>query len=90
MEIKIWGYELREMIKSHMEISYGLDMESKEIDIQDMGFAYTERDIVFKKHKNGKIKKCKDGYSIIDEEKSKYVTKYADLNDDSELSIVVY
>jgi len=90
MEIKIYGYEVREMIKNHMEICYGIDMESKDIDIQDMGFAYMDREIVYKKHKNGKVKKDKNGICMIDEDKTKYVTKYADLDDDSELSIIVY
>lgn len=90
MEIKIYGYEVREMIKNHMEISYGIDMESKDIDIQDMGFSYMERELVYKKHKNGKVKKDKNGIWMIDKDKTKYVTKYADLDDDSELSIIVY
>ena len=90
MEIRIWGYELREMIKDHVEITYGLDLSGKDLDIQELNFIYTEREIVHKKHANGKVKKDKNGCWLIDEDKTKYVTKYAGLNDDAELCMIVY
>ena len=90
MEIKIWGDEIREMIKSHIEITYGLDLSGKDLDIQELTFEYTEREVVHKKHASGKVKKDKNGCWLIDEDKTKYVTKYAGLNDDAELSMIVY
>jgi len=90
MEIKIWGHEIREMIKNHVEIAYGLDLDSKELDVQDLNFVYMEREVVHKKHANGKVKKDENGYWLIDEDKTKYVTKYGNLDDESELSIIVY
>lgn len=90
MEIRIWGHELKEMIKNHVEIAYGLDLEDKCLDMQELSLQYLEREIVHKKHGNGKVKKDKDGCWVIDEDKTKWITKYANIDDDAELCIVVY
>ena len=41
-----------------------------------------------KKYKNGKVQKDKNGNWIIDEDKTKYVTEFAEISDDS--AIVFY
>ena len=88
MEIKLDGWEIREAIKRYIEAKHDL-----EIDFSEMFgypcFEYIEREIVHKKHKNGKVKKNKDGMWLIDESKTKYVTKYAKFTDESNISFFI-
>ena len=88
MEIKLDGWEIREAIKGYIEAKHNLEIEFSEM-FSYPCLEYTEREIVHKKHKNGKVKKDKDGMWIIDESKTKYVTKYAEVTDESNISFFI-
>ena len=85
MEIKLNSWDINEAIVDYLKKKHDLD-----IDFESMHdtpcFKYTEREVVFKRHKNGKVKKNKDGLWLIDKEQTKYVTKYAEVGDDSCIS----
>jgi len=90
MQIKLYGYEIQEMIKDYLEVKYDLKIDLEKDCFDEPSFQYFESIFTYKKDKNGKLKKCKDGFRIIDHNKTKYETKYAELNDDSSISIDIY
>jgi hypothetical protein len=78
------------MIKDYLEVKYDLKIDLEKDCFDYPTFEYTETVFTYKKDKNGKLKKCKDGYGIIDHNKTNYDTKYAELNDDSAISIDIH
>ena len=86
MEIKLNSWDMNEAIQDYVKKKFSMD-----IDINDMSqypcIEYSEYKYAYKKHKNGKLKKCKDGYSIVDHENSKYETVYAELGDGCSVSL---
>jgi len=89
MEIKLGFYDLEEAIKLHLKKVYGFDNVDIDYDCSGFNFEVRELDNVYKKHKNGKFKKDKNGYSILDAEKSKWITKYFSFGECDELSFYV-
>lgn len=85
MEIKLNSWDINEAIVDYLKKKHDLD-----IDFESMHdypcFKYTEREVVYKRHKNGKVKKNQDGLWLIDDKQTKYVTKYAEVSDDSCIS----
>lgn len=88
MEIKLDGWEIREALQGYIEEKYKLEIDFSEMSSYPC-FEYTEREIVHKKHKNGKVKKNKHGMWIIDEDKTKWVTKHTDVYDESSISFFI-
>ena len=88
MQIKLNSWEINVAIKYYVKDKYNLD-----IDFQEMHeypyIEYLEYKHAYKKHKNGKLKKCKDGYSIIDHENTKYETKCVEFNDDASINFYI-
>jgi hypothetical protein len=87
MEIKLNSWDINEAIKNYVKDKYNLDVDFEEMDEYPC-LEYSKREIVHKKYKNGKVKKDKNGMWIIDEEKTKYVTEFAEIGNDS--AIVFY
>ena len=88
MRIELDGWEIREAIEGYINAKHDLDIDFSEM-FEYPCFEYTEREIVHKKHKNGKVKKDKDGMWIIDESKTKYVAKYGEVTDESSISFFI-
>ena len=87
MEIKLNSWDVNEAIKNYVKDTYNLDVDFEQMDEYPC-LEYSRREIVHKKHKNGKVQKDKNGNWIIDEDKTKYVTEFAEISDDS--AIVFY
>tara|TARA_R110001592_G_C13139200_1_gene747190 strand:- start:2064 stop:2333 length:270 start_codon:yes stop_codon:yes gene_type:complete len=85
MEIKLNSWDINQAIEDYLKKKHDLDVDFSEIDDYPC-FKYTEREIVYKRHKNGKVKKHKDGYWLVDEKKTKYVEKYGEISDDASIS----
>jgi len=79
MRIEVTGWQVRDAIRHYLSDNYGLDLVDE--DMEDMEHEFSYRKIVFKKHKNGKVMKDKDGYRIVDEEKSSTVYSSASLDE---------
>jgi hypothetical protein len=85
MEIKLHSWDINEAIADYIKKKHDLEIDFKEMHEYPY-FKYSEREVVYKRHRNGKIKKHKDGYYLIDEKQTKHVTKYAEVSDDSSIS----
>jgi len=85
MEIKLNSWDINEAIVDYLKKKYDLDIDFEKTHDYPC-FKYSEREIVYKRHNNGKVKKNKDGVWLIDKEQTKYVTKYAEVSDDSYIS----
>ena len=86
MEIILSSSDLNTAIQDYVMEKYGMNIDiygAREFP----SLEYQERDYVFKKYKNGKYIKDKNGYKIIDNDLSKYETKYATIDDVSSISV---
>jgi hypothetical protein len=88
MEIKLNSWDINEAIVDYLKKKYDLDIDFEKMHDYPC-FKYSEREIVYKRHNNGKVKKNKDGVWLIDKEQTKYVTKYAEVSDDSYISFYI-
>jgi len=89
MEIKLGFYDIEEAIKLHLEKVYGFDNVNIDYDCSGFNIEVGEYEYVYKKHKNGKLKKDKNGYSILDNTKTKWIKKHFSFGECDELSFYV-
>lgn len=85
MEIKLNSWDINQAIEDYIKIKHNIDVDFSEMHDYPC-FEFTEREVVYKRHKNGKVKKHKDGYWLVDEKKTKYVKKYGEISDDASIS----
>lgn len=88
MEIKLNSWDINEAIVDYLKKKHNLNIDFTEMSDYPC-FKYTEREVVYKRHKNGKVKKDKDGMWLIDRDKTKYIPKYAEVSDDSYISFYI-
>ena len=86
MEIKLNSWDINEAIGDYIKKKHNLEIDFKEMHDYPC-FKYSERKVVYKRHKNGKIKKHKDGYYLIDEKQTKYVTKCANVSEEASINL---
>lgn len=86
MEIKLNSWDINDAIEEYLKKKYSLKINMNNLE-DYLYLEYYELEHEYQKHKNGKVKKDKDGYKIIKDEK--YVKKYACLNDNSNISFYV-
>jgi len=86
MEIKLNSWDINDAIEEYLEKKYSLKININNLE-DYLYLEHYELEYEYEKHKNGKVKKDKDGYKIIKDEK--YVKKYACLNDASNISFYV-
>ena len=86
MEIKLNSWDINEAIGDYIKKKHNLEIDFKEMHDYPC-FKYSERKVVYKRHRNGKIKKHKDGYYLIDEKQTKYVTKYANVSEEASINL---
>ena len=60
MQLIMFEWEVQEALTDYLQKQYGM-----KVDIEETSIEYQELERVFKKHKNGKEKKDKDGFSIV-------------------------
>ena len=89
MEIKLGFDDIEEAIKLHLKTVYGFDSVVIDYDCSAFNIEVGEYEYVYKKHKNGKEKKDKDGCSILDHEKTKWIKKHFSFGECDELSFYV-
>ena len=89
MEIKLGFYDIEEAIKLHLKKVYGFDNVNIDYDCSGFNIEVGEYEYVYKKHKNGKEKKDKDGFSIVDNTKTKWIKKHFSFGECDELSFYV-
>ena len=80
MEIKLNAWDMEIAIQDYLKKKFDIDVNFDDLNEYPL-LEYYEYQFAYKKHKNGKLKKCKDGYSIIDHEKSENEKKWAELSD---------
>ena len=85
MEIKLNAWEIEEAIFDFIKKDKGIVLDRDKMQ-EHLCLDYNETKFAYKKHKNGKLKKCKDGYSIIDHENSKDIKKYAFIDECATIS----
>ena len=88
MNISLYQFELQYAIALYLEKEHNIVINTDDIDYTSID--YQEREEVFKKHKNGKVIKDKNGHSEVDWENSPYKTKHISMGeiDEIHLSIV--
>ena len=81
MEIKLGFYDIEEAIKLHLEKVYGFDNVNIDYDCSGFNIEVGEYEYVYKKHK--------DGFSIVDNTKTKWIKKHFSFGECDELSFYV-
>jgi len=90
MQIKFDYYDLQEAIQLFVKEKFDMDIDLEDLSPHDYpSIEYQERVFVYKKHKNGKEVKDENGFREIDWDKSKYVTKYIEFDDNSDITFYV-
>jgi len=85
MEIKLNAWEIEQAIFDYLKKDKGIVLEKDKMQ-EPLCLDYNETEFAYKKHKNGKLKKCKDGYSIIDHENTRDIQKYAVIDECATIS----
>jgi len=90
MQIKFDYYDLQEAIQLFVKEKFDMDIDLEDLSPHDYpSIEYRKRVYVYKKHKNGKEVKDENGSREIDWDKSKYVTKYIEFDDNSDITFYV-
>ena len=63
MEIKLNSWDINEAIVDYLKKKYDLDIDFEKMHDYPC-FKYSEREVVYKRHNNGKVKKNKDGNKL--------------------------
>jgi len=90
MQITFDYYEIQEAIQLLLKEKAGIEIDLEDINPHDYpDIVYHERDFVYKKHKNGKEIKDKNGIREIDWDKSEYKKKSIVFDDTAEITFWV-
>ena len=83
MKIELMSHQIEEALYDYVKRRLGIQAELDQTEFTFLEYGATE--IEYQKHKNGKIKKNKDGFAI--EKSRKYVTKYANIDDSASIHL---
>tara|TARA_Y100001963_G_scaffold144017_1_gene215597 strand:- start:43 stop:321 length:279 start_codon:yes stop_codon:yes gene_type:complete len=83
MKIELMGHQIEEALYDYVKRRLGIQAELDQREFACLEYGDTE--IEYQKHKNGKLKKNKDGFAI--EKSRKYVTKYANIDDSASIHL---
>ena len=90
MQLTFDYYEIQEAIQLLVKEKLGIDIDLEDISPHDYpSIEYRERVLVYKKHKNGKEVKDKNGIREIDWDKTKYEKKFIQFDDSADISFWV-
>ena len=87
MQISLYEFEVIEAVAQYCEKEHGINIDVDCID--DVSIEYQERERVYKKHKNGKVKMDEHGLAEVDWKNSPFKTKYISFGEMSEMHIHV-
>jgi len=86
-KLTFYSYEVEEAIRMYAKEKLGLDIPEDSISVHDYpSIEYRERVFAYKKHKNGKEVKDKNGIREIDWDKTTYERKWIPFDDDAEIT----
>jgi len=88
MKIELHDWEVKEAIADYVKKEYGMNFNTDHIDCSEFEYQETER--VYKKHKNGRVVKNKDGLPVVDWKNSPRVTKHADFHEGSSINFWLF
>ena len=85
--LTLQSWEIEEAISSYVKEHYGIELDK----VMDRSccypsFKYIKPIYAYEKHKNGKHIKDKHGFRSIDWDKTEFITKHVEFNDDSEIT----
>lgn len=87
MQLSFDYYEIQEAIQLLVKEKLGIDIDLEDISPHDYpSIEYRERVFAYKKHKNGKEVKDKNGIREIDWDKTTYERKWIPFDDDAEIT----
>ena len=90
MQLTFDYYEVQEAIQLLVKKKLGIDIDLEDISPHDYpDITYHERDFVYKKHKNGKEIKDKNGIREIDWDKSEYKKNFIVFDDTADITFWV-
>jgi len=90
MQLTFDYYEIQEAIQLLVKEKLGIDIDLEDISPHDYpDISYQEREFVYKKYKNGKEIKDKNGISEIDWDKTEYKKKYMVFDDTADITFWV-
>jgi len=90
MQLTFDYYEIQEAIQLLVKEKLGMDIDLEKISPHDYpSIEYRERILAYKKHKNGKEVKDKNGIREIDWDKTKYEKKFIQFDDSADISFWV-
>jgi len=75
MEIKLSQYEVMDAVEQYINKKYNMCIDLEDQTQEYPSIEHTVYNRVWKKHKNGKDFKDKNGYVVLDKEKSSYKDK---------------
>lgn len=86
MEIKLNSWDIYEAFQDYLEKKYSLEIDMYDLDDYPY-LEYYKVKYEYEKHKNGKIKKDKNGLPITKDQK--YIRKHAPMPDDCSISFYI-
>ena len=90
MQLTFDYYEIQEAIQLLVKEKLGIEIDLEDISPHDYpDIEYRERVLAYKKHKNGKEVKDKNGIREIDWDKTKYEKKWISFDDSADISFWV-
>ena len=88
MMVELYDWEVKEAIADYMKKEFNMELNTDHIDCSE--FEYQERETVYKKHKNGRVKKTASGIPEIDWKNSPTVTKTANFHEGSKITLYLF
>ena len=90
MQLSFDYYEIQEAIQLFVKEKLGIDIDLEDISPHDYpSIEYRERVLAYKKHKNGKEVKDKNGIREIDWDKTTYKKKWIQFDDSADITFWV-
>ena len=83
MRIILVQHEIEEAIRGYVKDKHGIDIDVESI--QEASIEYQKLVLSHQKYRNGRIKKDENGFSKVDWDASKWITKNAHLGEGFEL-----
>ena len=87
MNIILVQHEIEEAIRGYVKDKHGMDIDVGSI--REVSVEYQEMELAHQKYRNGRLKKDENGFSKVDWDASKWVTKNAHLGEGFELHFCV-
>ena len=88
MEIKLHRYEFKTAILEYIKNKYELNLKDEEVS-DELWINLYKPNYTYLKHKNGQIKKCKNGFMQINHGETRYEKESHELNELDEICIVI-